>query len=341
MLKLMVHQTFYFTNNDAAFNIMDFMLVVLGMIEVLVSLFGGDALMDTAFLRVLRVFKVAKFFRMFRAIRIFSDIRVMMDCVAQSVSPLMWSIVLLTFLSSIFGVFFVQMLGGALEADSLSLHETDALLEYFGSVEQAMFSLLQATTGGQDWITFYNRLAPLGLMPRLAFVFYVLFMLIAVLNIVMSVFLDKVLNCAKPTLEALMLDKHYQDIKDAKELTDLVAEMDTQHCGVITFSDFTRYMHSERFRLYFDVRGITVKDTSMLFNMLAAASKTGDTSEDCEMEEAVDLHAFVTGCMRLKGVASCMDLYTLSWEVKAMRADQERFIEWSEQQFDKLNSGPS
>jgi hypothetical protein len=344
LLKLFVHRLFFFTNHDAAFNCLDFILVVLGMFEVIASLLGSDGFGNAAFLRVLRIFKVAKVFRMFRALRLFSEIRVMMDCVTTSLSPLSWAAVLLAFLSCVFGVFFVQQVGGALEADTLTPDQAHHLVESFGSVEMAMFSLLEATTGGNDWHFFYTRLSPLGVLVCGAFLFYILFMQIAVMNIVMAVFLDKALNCAKPTVESMMLDKHYQDIEDAKELTALVSEMDSHHTGVITFSDFCRYMHNEKFRLYFDVRGLSVKDTSMFFQMLASASNGG--SEDRQQEEdSVDLQAFVTGCMRLKGTASCMDLYTLSQQVKAMRADQlersetlSRFVAWAEAQFARPNS---
>merc|ERR1719188_2406610 len=112
----------------------------------------------------------------------------------------------------------------------------------------------------------------------------------------------------------MMLDKHYQDMKDAKELTDLVSQLDKQNSGHITFSDFMHYMKDDKFRLYFDVRGLNVKDTTMFFKMLSSASRNGETPGETEEETSVDLKAFVMGCMRLKGVASCMDLYTVSWE---------------------------
>merc|ERR1712194_392491 len=153
-------------------------------------------------------------------------------------------------------------------------------------------------------------------------------MAIAVMNIVTSVFLDKAMHVAKPGVEAMMLDKHHQDMEDAKELTEMVSEMDTADSGKITFSDFMSYMKEEKFRLYFDVRGLNVKDTSMFFKMLSSASRgSSKDAEGEDDEDTVDVRAFVTGCMRLKGVASCMDLYTLSWEIKQMRNDQDRLMQ--------------
>jgi hypothetical protein len=330
-MKLMVHQFFYFTNSEAGFNILDLFLVVLGIFELIIFLAGevGMWAIDTGFLRTLRIFKVAKALRMFRALRVFAEIRLMMECVAQSLGSLVWAIFLLAFLALLFSIYFVQALATAIEEDSVNEEDSAMLMDAFGSVRRSVFSLTQATTGGEDWMMIYRLLAPLGWFPRAVFVFYIVFMAIAVMNIVTSVFLDKAMHVAKPGVEAMMLDKHHQDMADAKELTEMVSKMDTMNTGKITFSAFMTYMKEEKFRLYFDVRGLNVKDTAMFFKMLSSASKSSskDAESEGDDEDTVDLRAFVTGCMRLKGVASCMDLYTLSWEIKQMRNDQERLMQ--------------
>jgi hypothetical protein len=234
---------------------------------------------------------------------------------------------------SLFAILFVQFLGNSLHEGRLTAREEEALLVNFGSVLHAMFSLLQAQSGGRDWMDLYEIVKPLGLVAQFAFIFYIMLMMIAVMNIVAAVYLEKAMQIAKPNTETMMLEKHSQDLQDAKELLDLVSEMDTQHNGYITFSDFMRYMKEDRFRLYFDVRGLNVKDTTMFFKMLSAASSNGETGSGSDEEDHVDLNAFVTGCMRLKGVASCMDLYTVSWEIKVLRAQQSRFMEWAEENF--------
>jgi hypothetical protein len=344
ILKLVVHRSFYFTNGDAGFNVLDLVLILMSVFELSLMLFDGEVGVDSSFLRSLRIFKVAKILRMFRALRIFHEIHQMMECVVQSMGSLLWAIALLAFLGAMFAIFFVQSVASAIEHGSLQREEVvaqagqgmpgpeghlstyEAVVRDFGSVQAAMFSLLQASSGGQDWIQMYNRLEPLGAFAQYVFVFYIVFMLIAVMNIVTSIFLDKAMSVAKPTVDNMMVDKHHQDMKDAKELTDLVSHMDTQNSGLITFSDFMSYMKEDRFRLYFDVRGLNVKDTAMFFKMLSSAS-TGENRGALSADDTVDLNAFVTGCMRLKGVASCMDLYTLSWEIKSLRANQNRILE--------------
>jgi hypothetical protein len=321
ILKLVVHREFYFFNDEAAFNILDFFLVVMGIFQLILVVTGAsDSVWDTGFLRVLRIFKVAKVFRMFRTLSLLAEVRLMMECVAQSMGSLVWAMMLLFFLSLLFGLFFEQALATAIGHDELNDQDSELLIDAFGTVWRSVFTLVKATTGGEDWMITYRLLLPLGSLADAVFVFYIVFMAIAVMNIVTSVFLDKAMRVAKPGIETMMLEKHRTDIEDARELTAMVSEMDTHHSGTITFTDFMCYMKEEKFRLYFEVRGLNIKDTSMFFHMLSSASKGLHKDAECEdYEENVDLRAFVTGCMRLKGVASCMDLYTLSWEVKQMR----------------------
>jgi hypothetical protein len=335
LLKLAVHRWFLFRSDDAALNALDVFLVLVSFTELVLVLMSADTgSVDPKFLRALRIFKVAKVLRMFRALRIFTDVRIMMDCVIYSLWPLVWAIALLTFLISLFSIFFVQNVAVAMEEGSLTPSEEADILAFFGSWERASFSLLQASSGGHDWIVFYDKLAVLGDFPCVVFVLYIVFMMIAVMNIVTCVFLDKAMHIAKPTTECMMLDKRYEDIKDAQELTELVSQMDTGHSGYIKFQDFQRYMRTPEFRLYFDVRGLNIKDTAMFFQMLASTADAAYDESDGEAQ--VDTQVFVAGCMRLRGVASGMDMYTLSWELKLMRSSQEHFMNWVEEQLTDL-----
>mmetsp|Transcript_60549 Transcript_60549/g.161849 ORF Transcript_60549/g.161849 Transcript_60549/m.161849 type:complete len:338 (-) Transcript_60549:109-1122(-) len=313
---------------------LDLCLVFLTVLEISMAFLHEDRSgVDPMFLRTLRIFKIARVLWMFRAVRAFSDFRLMIHCVVHSFWPLVWAIALLTFLSCLFAICFVQTLAVNMESGDLDPKDERMLLEQFWSVEAAMLSLLMATTGGEDWVKTYNTLLPLGQFAVGIFIFYIAFMHVAVMNIVTSVFLDKAMKLAQPNLETIMMTKRYQDTVDTKELMEMVAEMDTRNSGYITFSDFQNFMQMPRFRLYFDVRGLNVKDTAMFFRMLASSGMTQATNTG---EHVVDISSFVAGCMRLKGSASSMDMYTLSWEMKILRRSQQKFMEWTALQFGDL-----
>ncbi|CAK0788472.1 unnamed protein product [Prorocentrum cordatum] len=303
VLKLWVHRLFFFTNEDAAFNILDLALVLMALFEIsiLPLLQTGSGAVDPTFLRILRIFKVVKVLRMMRALHAFKDIRVMIDCLVHSVWPLVWASALLGFLSSLFAIYFVQSVAAALSDGNLSPAQEKELLEHFGQVETALFSLIVATTGGNDWAYYYERLEPLGGFACVVYVVYIMFMFLAVMNIVTSVFLDKAMEIAKPCSENEVLDKCHSDLHDADELIRMVSGKREDDQDTITFGEFVGYMNEREFRKHFDARGLTQQDTRMLFKMLTSYN-SGTVCQGGE--KRVQLSAFLAGCMRLKGEAS-------------------------------------
>merc|ERR1711920_117172 len=63
------------------------------------------------------------------------------------------------------------------------------------------------------------------------------------------------------------------------------------------------------------MRGLDIKDAEMFFHMLTAVTE----------EEEVNIQTFVEGALRMRGVASSLDLYTLSFEVKIMHLHHRQF----------------
>merc|ERR1711939_999237 len=96
----------------------------------------------------------------------------------------------------IFSLYFVQATVNALQEfapqgppedkESLMLQSLD---EHFGGVPKAMLSLFMAISGGKDWA---DVMAPvsehLGAQHVAVFMFFIIFMLFGVLNIVTGVF---------------------------------------------------------------------------------------------------------------------------------------------------------
>eukprot|EP00929_Paragymnodinium_shiwhaense_P063666 TRINITY_DN31819_c1_g2_i3.p1 TRINITY_DN31819_c1_g2~~TRINITY_DN31819_c1_g2_i3.p1 ORF type:complete len:326 (-),score=85.59 TRINITY_DN31819_c1_g2_i3:87-1064(-) len=155
------------------------------------------------------------------------------------------------------------------------------------------------------------------------FLFFVFFFVVAVWNIVTSLFIERTMELAKPDVEDLMLLKRRHDLEDAKELMHLCRLVDMDNSNTISFDEFEQFMQNEELRQYFDVRGIDVKDADMFFRMLCAAAEVSG--------EEVDLETFIGGCMRLKGFASSIDVQTLAFESKLMHCMQKRFFQWAEQ----------
>merc|ERR1712048_445890 len=93
--------------------------------------------------------------------------------------------------------------------------------------------------------------------------------------------------------------------------------------GTISLPEFLQMLEDHRVRAYLNVRGIEVKDAEMFFRMLSTSSGTDE----------VDIHSFVEGCLRLKGLATSVDLHQLRFEHKRLTLQQRAFENFCGTQF--------
>ncbi|CAK0825949.1 unnamed protein product [Prorocentrum cordatum] len=152
-MRLSVHKAYYFFNQDAKWNIMDFLLVAFSILDLI-----GSAT-QVGFFRMIRVFKVVKVLRTLRAMRFFQELRLMVDCALGSFMQLLWCLVVIAFILYLFSLVFVQGMADYLTdlvADEATLTTVQVerytgVVDNFGSVPHAMLLLLQSVTGGLDW----------------------------------------------------------------------------------------------------------------------------------------------------------------------------------------------
>jgi hypothetical protein len=326
-MKVLVHRLFFFIGTGWKWNILDAGLVAFSVFDVALTIklathaHGGPNL---AFLRTLRVLRMVKVMRMVRAVRWIEELQLMLDCILNSVLHLFWCLLLILLLLVMFSLVIVQGVSNHLNTmfheDPARFYEDKVELEgRFDSVPSTMLSLFQATTGGDDWSSFYNPLALCGYFLKFAFLFYIAFFVIVAWNIVMSTFIEKTINLNAPNIETMVMERRKKDMIYASELTTILEEcLDEDHDGIITLQEFQTQMLNPRVSQFFQARDMDMKDAELFFHMLASM-------HDREGHEKVDIRTFVLGCMRLRGYASNIDLQTLHYDLKTMnRIECER-----------------
>merc|ERR1719443_335117 len=103
---------------------------------------------------------------------------------------LLWSLVMLSLIMYIFSLIFMQSASEYLARAETDPEKRRELIEYWGTVYASMDSLFQAISGGNDWSQFATPLRAVGEHYYLAFLFFILFLCFAVLNILTGVFID-------------------------------------------------------------------------------------------------------------------------------------------------------
>eukprot|EP00929_Paragymnodinium_shiwhaense_P118762 TRINITY_DN9067_c0_g3_i2.p1 TRINITY_DN9067_c0_g3~~TRINITY_DN9067_c0_g3_i2.p1 ORF type:complete len:681 (+),score=121.73 TRINITY_DN9067_c0_g3_i2:153-2195(+) len=326
LIRLLVHKLYFFCNEDFAWNSLDCFLVVLATFEYAVNAAAGS--MNFMFLRILRLLKVSKLLRVVRAVRFLAELRLFIDCLRGCAMSLFWALVMIFIVLLLFSLLFVQSLATHLQDDASNASGSrTAIIERFGSVEDAMITLLEIACGFGDWYSTYKVVSVTGGFTTTLFVFFTLFMAVAVWNIVTSVFLENTMKVTQPDREVELLIKHRQDVEDAKELMQVCQLADSDGSGTVSLTEFQEFMCNDAFRRYFDMRGIDIKDTELFFHMVTMS--TGATE--------IDLEAFVGSCLRVKGSATSIDLHTLGFEMKIMNQIEKRFFMFAEQQFANLD----
>eukprot|EP00929_Paragymnodinium_shiwhaense_P012406 TRINITY_DN11957_c0_g1_i1.p1 TRINITY_DN11957_c0_g1~~TRINITY_DN11957_c0_g1_i1.p1 ORF type:complete len:720 (-),score=130.69 TRINITY_DN11957_c0_g1_i1:314-2356(-) len=333
-LKLFVYRWFFFVNQHSGWNIFDLCLVSISVFEqaVLPALQSDDkASVDIKFLRILRLFKLAKLLRMVRVLQFVSNLRLFVSCLIGCGPSLFWAVIIIFMILLVFSMYLVQAMTMHVLAEGHNMREEhlETIREKFGSVFDGAVTLFQCVSGGTDWENAYSVIKATGSDNVAIFLFFVLFFVIAVWNIVTSIFIERTMEYAKPDIEGLMLIKRRKDIEDAKHLMKLVQMFTENGSRTISLTSFEEFMTKEHFRRYFDVRGIDVKDASMFFHMLCAAADVEDSTE-------VDVETFIGGCLRLKGIASSIDVQTLSFEGKVAHMLQKRFFQSTEDHLERI-----
>merc|ERR1711920_1172925 len=147
-----------------------------------------------------------------------------------------------------------------------------------------------------------------------AFLFYVAFTILAVMNIITGVFVDNAMEAARGQRDFFIQKEMELREQCLRELRDVFAEMDFDESGTIGLQEVKAYFEDPRVRGFFTALGLDTSDTERLFRLL-----DDDGSGD------VDVNEFLEGCLRLKGEARSIDVYAIMRDLKLV---ENKLDEW-------------
>lgn len=315
ILRLVVHRQYFFCNEEMAWNLFDFVVVLISISDVVVSLrvglrTGGNA----SFMRSVRLLRLVRTLRVLRVFRFASSLRRMAQSLVGSLVELFWSLVLMGFVFYIFAIATVQ---GVTDFVSNEGHRSpdlaDELHLYFGSVLQTMVTYYMATSGGESWTRYYEALSRSAWLVSVLFVFAVMFTQIAVLNIVTGVFVESAMKLAQPDHTMLALERRRSDMSEASFLREVFLSLDVDMSGTLTVEEFAKVMVDPMVGSSLETVGLSASDASLLFDMLCDA---GGTKE-------VGVQHILDACFRLRGSATNLDVQLLTYRVSLLASKMD------------------
>eukprot|EP00929_Paragymnodinium_shiwhaense_P048465 TRINITY_DN24498_c0_g1_i1.p1 TRINITY_DN24498_c0_g1~~TRINITY_DN24498_c0_g1_i1.p1 ORF type:complete len:712 (+),score=183.99 TRINITY_DN24498_c0_g1_i1:81-2216(+) len=321
-LRLFVFRFRFFSLWQAGWlwNYFDFFVVSAQLAEIALDLIARNIEFDAKNLRVLRVLRILRLVRILRVVRVLhliSELRTIVSSISGSLKSLGWTIVLLLLLIYIVAVFFTQSvsahlvqrlgLSAASSMDEAPLTAGELTLEdHFGSLGQAVLTLWQAMSGGIDWETLATPLiGEIGLLVGAAFVGYIAFGILALMNVVTGVFVQAALNSARKEEDAFMTD----------QIVTLFGMSNRPDGAAINMDEIMQSIEDPKTMKEWQSIGVSGLEAQSLFQML-----------DLNQEGVVPFEEFLAGCLRLNGGAKSIDLLTLMQETRANNMTMHRVL---------------
>lgn len=333
-VRLLAERLSYFYGEGMCWNWFDLLLVLSGFREVVQSFSattrGGD---NFSYLRAMRLLKMLKFLRIVRLLRNFRELRLVLDSILGSLRSLLWSIILIFAMNFMFGVCFLTAAAEYLADQETSsdagesMEILDSVRLYWGSMGTSMLSLFQASTGGADWADIAKPLWHVGIHYYAIFCLYIGFFLFVIANSVTSIVVDGMREYSEKDQAAVVSDQLARKEEYKQKISELYKIMDSDGSGEVSFDEFKRHMGDPLAAAFAESLGLEVTDLEQFFGVL---SQHG--------QKAVDVEAFVVGCIKLRGFAKRMDMIDVMMTTKRQGQEQREFVDYCSKQFELLNA---
>jgi len=305
----------FFYNEDAAWNCVDFIIVSLSVIEVVMEflLTTSNAPTNMSVLRLVRFVRIIRILRIIRIMRFFRSLRILIVSIFSTLKSLVWAMLLLIIIMYLFAILFTQAAVDFLAEAGDGANDADDQLmrKYFGTVPRSVATLFMTISGGMNWEAVSNGLSTIGWVYVVLFVMYVAFASFAVLNVVTGVFCQGAIETAQFDQDEVILEQMLSIDKYTEQLRALFMDIDSNHAGSITLSDFEGFMQDPGVQAYFQALELQVHEAWSLFKLI-----------DTEGTNELNITDFVEGCLRMRGTAKSLEvnemLYQNRWMMDRM-----------------------
>lgn len=310
IMRMMAYRIEFFTRpGSRGWNIFDLLLVLVSFVDLASAFFTRDPTVDV--LQAVKILKMLRIARIFRVFRFSRELSLMALMIVDSMRSLMWAMLMLMLMIFVFAVWFTTNATFYLreyadtssptwyqDLQKLAPENVNDIKNNFGALYVTTYSLLRSMLGGINWGILCDMLLKMDTISPMLFIFYILFTMLAVLNIVTGVFVDNAGAAAK-TQRDYIIEKE-REVKETyiRELQNLFWQMDDDESGTLTAEEMQQLVKDPRMAAYFTALGFEPHDCVRLFTLL-----------DTDSSGTVDIEEFLDGCLRLKGFARSIDVH--------------------------------
>jgi len=313
VLRFVASGKAFFCGAEWAWNLFDFVAVGLQILEAALHTTDVGSL---AWVRVLRVLRLARLVRLVRWLHMIRELHTIIYSIGSSLKSLFWTVVFLSMVMYVAGLFLctisVEWRKGNLHMEQTAGQDLD---QYWGTLPKALLTLFQAITSGISWRECVNPLID-HISPVMGLIFsgYIAFAILALMNVVTGVFVESAMQNSKNDEQMTMVAK----------LREVFSSTDIDGSGLITYDEFNAALGDPGMEHIFAALDLDLSEARSLFRLL-----------DTDRSGSVEVEDFVAGMLRLRGMASAMDMAIMIYEssrfqkrVKAHMHKVEHRLRW-------------
>eukprot|EP00930_Biecheleria_cincta_P076530 TRINITY_DN6373_c0_g2_i1.p1 TRINITY_DN6373_c0_g2~~TRINITY_DN6373_c0_g2_i1.p1 ORF type:complete len:617 (-),score=81.32 TRINITY_DN6373_c0_g2_i1:16-1866(-) len=325
-IRISVYRRAFFTTFDRGWNIFDLACVLMSIPNLVIGFLPRDQFDNGAgVLVIIRVFRMARVVRIMRLVKVLKDLRSMTAVVLHTLPSLFWSIAFILILNYMFSISLLEAALQGLKEGSLNELEEKDLAEHFGSLSKSMFTLFLCSSAGMNWGDAARALKGVSFVYTIVLSVHQCLVLFAVLNVVNGFFCSDAIDMARSDKEHAIAQQLEDKQIWIEFFHDLFDEMDIDGSGQIGLPELMASMDDARLQAYFSHLNIPTSRAWTIFRLLDADG-TGEVSAD----------EFVTGILRIRGEAKCIDVRSVHHDLKHAQSVLTEFMEFTEKRFDDV-----
>eukprot|EP00931_Biecheleriopsis_adriatica_P048921 TRINITY_DN28276_c0_g1_i1.p1 TRINITY_DN28276_c0_g1~~TRINITY_DN28276_c0_g1_i1.p1 ORF type:complete len:883 (+),score=137.19 TRINITY_DN28276_c0_g1_i1:43-2691(+) len=316
LVRLSVLRLEFVTHESRSWNIFDLVLVILSMLDYAMERDGGTRAVKTMrMLRILRLFRVFRFSRQLASLA---------EMIMDSLLTLVWTLCMVFLLMYAFAVTLTgrssDWIKSQVDTSKPSWYDSVAgsekarvseMADRFGDIARTWHTLLKCVLGGTDWGDVTDLLSETDQISMILLLVYIMFCMLAILNIVTGVFLDNALQTAKNQRE-YQLERAMQNKSAGHKHMKIFFELlDIDGSGAITQDELEEMLLDPDVADFFEIIvGFDASDADVIFRAI-----------DKNRRGTISLDEFLAGCDRLKSHVRAVDIVTLSRSIDGLKRD--------------------
>merc|ERR1711957_882902 len=147
--------------------------------------------------------------------------------------------------------------------------------------------------------------APLPVEYKSAFLVFIAFATLALLNVVTAVFVETAMQRSQNDRELLVQQEMEQKLEFVETVQRVFMELDGNASGTITLDEFEKQIQDETVLTFLSTLELDIDQVRTLLTLL-----------DVDRNGEVDIDEFIGGCLRLKGGAKSLDMAILQYQIE-------------------------